>query len=120
MHWLFLILAIGGNVIANVALKKLAISDINIVGWSGVVAVLTSLWFWLAGLGSVTLLSGYLLSIRKVELGFAYAAITSGALILIGQPVAGIFRAQLVYKRQLHSANRHKSRDERPSTRLYL
>jgi multidrug transporter EmrE-like cation transporter len=83
MHWLFLIVAIGGNVTANIALKKLAMSDTNLGGWSGVWSIVSSLWFWLACLGSITLLSGYLLSIRKIELSLAYASVTAGALILI-------------------------------------
>jgi multidrug transporter EmrE-like cation transporter len=83
MHWLFLILAILGNVTANFAFKKLAIAYTNMGYWPGTVSILSSLWFWLAGLGSITLVSGYLLSIRKIELGVAYASVTGGALILI-------------------------------------
>ena len=92
LHWLYLLLAVVANASANIAFKKLALTGVAAAG----IRMLTgSPWFWLAGISCIALLVFYVLALRHIELGLAYACVTAGALILISVLSIGLFGSTL-------------------------
>ena len=92
VHWLYLLLAVIANASANIAFKKLALAGVTATG----IRVLTgSPWFWLAGISCIAHLAFYVLALKHIELGLAYACVTAGALILISVLSIGLFGSTL-------------------------
>ena len=92
MQWLYLLLAVIANTIANIAFKKLALVG---PATTGVRMLVGSPWFWVAGIACMALLGFYLLALRKIELGLAYACVTSGALVVISLLSVALFDTTL-------------------------
>jgi len=93
--WLMLTAAIVSNVIANIAFKR-AVEDVIIKPELGtLLSILGRPWFWLGAVACISLLASYLYAIKYIELGIAYALVTSGALALITALSLVLFDAQL-------------------------
>lgn len=88
-YWLALLLAICGNIGANIAFKKFTIETEISRSWSSVTTALLHPMLWVGlGLG-VMLLGSYLFAIRQIPLSAAYTLATS--LSIVGVTTAGVF-----------------------------
>ena len=88
IYWFALLLAILGNVGANIAFKRFTID--TEISWSvsSVVQALSHPALWIGLMFGVGLLGCYLFAIRSIPLGVAYTAATS--LSIVGITCAGI------------------------------
>jgi multidrug transporter EmrE-like cation transporter len=79
-YWVALLIAVGANVFANVALK-LAVSELSLPLDARALLTLASVpWAW-AGMASVMLLLvSYLIAIRGIALSIAYPTVTGLAM----------------------------------------
>lgn len=88
-YWLALLLAIAGNIGANVAFKKFT-NDTEFSGtWASIASSLLHPMLWLGLFLGVMLLGSYLVAIRQIPLSVAYTLATS--LSIIGITCAGAF-----------------------------
>ena len=83
MAWLALSIAVLANVIANVSLKLAAKAAFALSPERPLIAFIQQRWTWVGLCAAFVLLVCYLLAIREIGLGVAYATVTSSALVLI-------------------------------------
>lgn len=83
MHWFMIALAIISNVIANIALKVAMQNAALDTSVPMIVAVVKQPMFWIGMVAAGTLLCSYLLAIRELHIGIAYALVTGLALVLM-------------------------------------
>jgi quaternary ammonium compound-resistance protein SugE len=95
MHWTMLVIAVIANACTNIAFKYAVISpslQAEDAKWN---TLLFNPWLWAGGVSGLILLGSYLVAIRTIDLGIAYAAVTSLALVLLTAASALLFGEQL-------------------------
>ncbi len=83
MAWVALSIAVLANVVANLSLKVAARGASGETASSRLFAFLAQPWTWVGIGAAILLLVCYLIAIREIGLGVAYASVTSVALVLI-------------------------------------
>jgi multidrug transporter EmrE-like cation transporter len=82
MHWIYLVAAVAGNVMANISFKTLMSKRTEAGAESNLAQMLLEPSLWFALTGCVFLLGCYLLALRAIGLATAYATVTSLSLVL--------------------------------------
>src|SRR5215813_5889301 len=78
--WIYLVIAIGANIVANSALKAMAVS-MHALSITEFIAVLSHRSVWIAALSCAILVGSYVLALSWLPLSVAYAAVTILALV---------------------------------------
>ena len=90
-----LVIAVIANTCTNIAFKYAVINpsfQAEDAKWN---ALLFDPWLWAGGVSGCILLGSYLSAIRTIDLGIAYAAVTSLALVLLTAASALLFGEQM-------------------------
>ncbi len=88
-YWVALLLAIAGNIGANISFKHFIQSTDLDASWNSVWVALSHSSFWIGMMLGLSLLGCYLYAIKALPLSVAYTTATS--LSIVGVTCAGVF-----------------------------
>lgn len=97
--WVALLIAVAGNVTANLAFKYAMIKSGDHLTNGNIFEFLKQPWLWIGGLACIILIASYLLAIKQIGLSTSYATVTTLALVLLTVFSAYLFGDKInIYK----------------------